>query len=48
MYTPADGGKSVELNVFDLKKPGVAMAMYNADEVRFVCGDFGLEGKGRY
>ncbi|KAH6910601.1 isocitrate dehydrogenase [Coprinopsis sp. MPI-PUGE-AT-0042] len=32
VYTPADGSAPTELNVFDFKKPGVAMAMYNTDE----------------
>ncbi|MBU6213139.1 MAG: NADP-dependent isocitrate dehydrogenase [Actinomycetales bacterium] len=31
-YTPADGGEPVEMNVYDFKGPGVAMAMYNIDE----------------
>jgi len=31
-YTPADGSEPVEMNVYDFKGPGVAMAMYNIDE----------------
>lgn len=33
MYTPADGSAPTALNVFDFKAPGVAMSMYNTDEV---------------
>jgi len=31
-YTPADGSEPVEMNVYDFKGPGVAMAMYNIDD----------------
>ncbi|MFM7290311.1 MAG: NADP-dependent isocitrate dehydrogenase [Planctomycetia bacterium] len=31
-FTPADGSKPMELNVFDFPSPGVAMAMYNLDD----------------
>jgi isocitrate dehydrogenase len=30
-FTPADGGAPVEHTVFEFKKPGVAMGMYNLD-----------------
>lgn len=30
---PEDGENSVELNVYDFKGPGVALAMYNVDSV---------------
>ncbi len=33
MFTPADGGKPTALNVFDFTGAGVALAMYNTDEV---------------
>ena len=33
VYTPADGGKPVEMTVYDFKGKGVAMAMYNTDDV---------------
>ena len=33
VYTPADGGAPVTLNVYDFKGKGVAMAMYNTDDV---------------
>jgi isocitrate dehydrogenase len=32
VYTPEGGGKPVELNVYDFKAKGVALAMYNTDE----------------
>eukprot|EP00698_Gefionella_okellyi_P005207 TRINITY_DN14758_c0_g1_i1.p1 TRINITY_DN14758_c0_g1~~TRINITY_DN14758_c0_g1_i1.p1 ORF type:complete len:455 (+),score=139.58 TRINITY_DN14758_c0_g1_i1:180-1367(+) len=32
VYTPAAGGKSEELEVFNFKEPGIGMAMYNTDE----------------
>jgi isocitrate dehydrogenase len=32
VYTPADGGKPVELEVNDFKESGVAMGMFNLDE----------------
>ncbi len=31
-FTPADGGESMELNIFDFPSSGVAMGMYNLDE----------------
>jgi isocitrate dehydrogenase len=31
-FTPADGSKPMEMNVFDFPSPGVAMAMYNLDD----------------
>lgn len=34
MFTPADGGKPTAITVFDFKSAGVALAMYNTDEVR--------------
>lgn len=30
---PADGGIPVALDVYDFKGPGVALSMYNVDEV---------------
>jgi isocitrate dehydrogenase len=33
VYTPADGGEKTTMNVYDFKGRGVAMAMYNTDEV---------------
>lgn len=30
---PENGDESVELDVYDFKSPGVALAMYNVDEV---------------
>jgi isocitrate dehydrogenase len=35
VFTPQDGSKPVSLNVFDFKGSGVAMSMYNTDEVCF-------------
>ncbi|KAL1741543.1 hypothetical protein HDZ31DRAFT_84754 [Schizophyllum fasciatum] len=32
VFSPQDGSAPTKLNVFDFKKPGVAMAMYNTDE----------------
>jgi isocitrate dehydrogenase len=32
-YTPSDGGKPTTLNVYDFESPGIALAMYNTDEV---------------
>lgn len=32
VYTPKDGGESVEYPVYDFKGPGVGLAMYNTDE----------------
>ena len=31
-FTPADGGKPTEMQVYDFKGPGVALSMYNTDE----------------
>lgn len=31
-YTPKDGGEPVELNVYDFRSSGIAMAMYNVDD----------------
>ena len=31
-FAPADGSKSTEMNVYDFKGRGVALAMYNTDE----------------
>ena len=33
MYSPADGGVPTKINVYDFKSAGVALAMYNTDEV---------------
>lgn len=33
VYTPADGSAATTLNVYDFKGKGVAMSMYNTDEV---------------
>ena len=33
VFTPADGGKPTAINVYDFKSAGVALAMYNTDEV---------------
>lgn len=32
-YTPKDGGKPTTLNIYDFEGPGIALAMYNTDEV---------------
>jgi hypothetical protein len=32
-FTVPDGAEPVELDVFDFKGPGVALSMYNVDEV---------------
>ena len=34
MYSPADGGAPTKINVYDFKGSGVALAMYNTDDVR--------------
>lgn len=34
VYTPEGGGDKTVLNVYDFKGRGVAMSMYNTDEVR--------------
>jgi isocitrate dehydrogenase len=31
-FEPADGGKKLEIEVFNFKSPGVALSMYNTDE----------------
>lgn len=36
VYTPATGGEKTVMDVYDFKGPGVAMSMYNTDEVRRV------------
>ena len=36
VYTPADGAAPTTLDVYDFQGRGVAMAMYNTDEVRAV------------
>lgn len=36
VYTPADGSKPTTLDVYDFKAGGVAMAMYNTDEVGII------------
>lgn len=33
VYTPKDGGQPVTMEVYDFKGRGVAMAMYNTDDV---------------
>jgi isocitrate dehydrogenase len=33
IYTPTDGSKASILDVYEFEGPGVAMAMYNTDEV---------------
>jgi isocitrate dehydrogenase len=37
VYTPADGSEKTTMNVYDFKGRGVAMAMYNTDEVNEIC-----------
>jgi isocitrate dehydrogenase len=37
IYTPADGGEKTTMNVCNFKGKGVAMAMYNTDEVNKIC-----------
>ncbi|XP_077219887.1 isocitrate/isopropylmalate dehydrogenase family protein [Tasmannia lanceolata] len=32
VFEPTEGGQSMELNVYDFKGPGIALAMYNVDE----------------
>jgi isocitrate dehydrogenase len=34
VYTPADGGEPKKMEVYNFKGSGVAMAMYNTDDVR--------------
>lgn len=36
VYTPADGSSATTLDVYNFKGRGVAMTMYNTDDVRFV------------
>ena len=42
VYTPQGGGEPTTLNVYDFKGQGVALAMYNTDDVSsrclFACG----------
>jgi isocitrate dehydrogenase len=49
VYTPHDGGSSVEREVFVFERPGVALAMYNLDEsiagFARACFNFGLQRK---
>ena len=45
VFTP-ETGKPEVLNVYDFEGPGVAMAMYNTDEVR--CLPYRLEGCSEY
>jgi isocitrate dehydrogenase len=49
VYTPRDGGSSVEREVFVFERPGVALAMYNLDEsiagFARACFNFGLQRK---
>ena len=40
VFTPKDGSAPTTMNVFDFKDPGVAMAMYNTDEVGFLWRSF--------
>jgi len=48
-FTPADGGKPVNYEVFDFPGPGVAMGMYNLDEsirdFAHACLNYGLQRK---
>jgi len=37
VFTPADGSVKKNFVVYDFEGPGVAMGMYNHDEVRVVC-----------
>ena len=37
VYTPQDGGEPTKMDVYDFKGKGVAMSMYNTDEVGFMC-----------
>lgn len=36
VYTPENGGEKTTMNVYDFKGPGVAMSMYNTDDVSAV------------
>ena len=36
VYTPKDGSAPTTLDVYDFKGKGVAMSMYNTDEVRLL------------
>lgn len=36
VYTPADGSAATVMDVYDFKGSGVAMAMYNTDEVSLI------------
>ncbi|MDF1798023.1 MAG: NADP-dependent isocitrate dehydrogenase [Planctomycetota bacterium] len=48
-FTPSDGGKPVEYEVFDFEEAGVAMGMYNLDEsirgFARACLNYGLDRK---
>jgi hypothetical protein len=47
IYTPEGGGEPTVMNVYDFKGKGVAMSMYNTDDVRLsLIGleRFGVEG----
>jgi len=35
-FQPADGSPELDIEVFKFKGPGVAMGMYNTDEVGFL------------
>ena len=37
LLVPEDGEVPVELDVYNFKGPGIALAMYNVDEVAFLC-----------
>jgi isocitrate dehydrogenase len=43
IYTPEGGGEPTVMNIYDFKGKGVAMSMYNTDEV---CPDCQLLGEG--
>ena len=36
VYTPTHGGKPTVMDVYDFKGKGVALSMYNTDEVRWL------------
>ena len=42
VFTPADGAEKTTMDVYDFKDRGVAMAMYNTDEVDKSCYVNGL------
>jgi hypothetical protein len=37
VYTPADGSAATVMDVYDFQGSGVAMTMYNTDEVSHLC-----------